>query len=149
MEWQVLAGNCHRTIQHIPTYTLPRAPPSCVANNPMTEQAAAQYAASRFGLAGRTALITGGTKGIGKACVEHFARLGRSSADPACTSQSCMVMNINKSVYAGASVFTCARDNEQLQKQLAAWQAEGLQVQVPELLDDTVAQERCIPMNLG
>lgn len=35
-----------------------------------------QFAAARFGLAGRTALITGGTKGIGAAICEHYCQLG-------------------------------------------------------------------------
>ena len=41
-----------------------------------TAAAAAQHALARFGLLDRKALITGGTKGIGKAVVQEFCSLG-------------------------------------------------------------------------
>eukprot|EP00195_Chlamydomonas_chlamydogama_P016929 CAMPEP_0202891856 /NCGR_PEP_ID=MMETSP1392-20130828/1800_1 /ASSEMBLY_ACC=CAM_ASM_000868 /TAXON_ID=225041 /ORGANISM="Chlamydomonas chlamydogama, Strain SAG 11-48b" /LENGTH=271 /DNA_ID=CAMNT_0049575719 /DNA_START=34 /DNA_END=849 /DNA_ORIENTATION=+ len=63
-----------------------------------------QYAAARFGLAGRKCLVTGGTKGIGAAVIEEFCSLG-------------------------AEVYTCSRNAEELQKCLDTWQARGFKVQ--------------------
>ncbi|PNH12845.1 Tropinone reductase [Tetrabaena socialis] len=42
----------------------------------MASSEAASHAMARFGLAGRTALVTGATRGIGKAIVDELARLG-------------------------------------------------------------------------
>jgi Tropinone reductase 1 len=42
----------------------------------MESSSVAAYAAQRYGLQGMTALVTGGSKGIGAAIVEHYARLG-------------------------------------------------------------------------
>ena len=55
---------------------------------------------SLWSLSGQRALVTGGTKGIGEAVVRQFLDLG-------------------------ASVFIVARDNERLQKQLAAYRQQG------------------------
>jgi NAD(P)-dependent dehydrogenase (short-subunit alcohol dehydrogenase family) len=41
----------------------------------MTE-AAAQHALSRYGLVGKKCLVTGATKGIGRAIVEEYCALG-------------------------------------------------------------------------
>ncbi|XP_010510503.1 PREDICTED: tropinone reductase homolog At2g29150-like isoform X2 [Camelina sativa] len=57
----------------------------------------------RWSLQGMTALVTGGTKGIGEAVVEELSMLG-------------------------ARVHTCARDETQLQESLRKWQAKGFQV---------------------
>ncbi|CAL9234808.1 unnamed protein product [Arabidopsis halleri] len=57
----------------------------------------------RWSLEGMTALVTGGSKGIGEAVVEELAMLG-------------------------ARVHTCARDETQLQERLREWQAKGFQV---------------------
>lgn len=59
--------------------------------------------ASRWTLEGKTALVTGGTKGIGAACVEELASLG-------------------------ARVFTCARTRSDLEAALQSWSAVGYQV---------------------
>lgn len=70
----------------------------------MTSASAIQeYAAARFGLEGRCVLVTGGTKGIGKAVVEEFCSLG-------------------------ADVYTCARNQEDVESALKAWQSKGLKV---------------------
>uniref|UniRef100_A0A1J3JUC2 Tropinone reductase-like protein n=2 Tax=Noccaea caerulescens TaxID=107243 RepID=A0A1J3JUC2_NOCCA len=58
---------------------------------------------SRWSLGGMTALVTGGSKGLGEAVVEELAMLG-------------------------ARVHTCARDETQLQERLLEWQAKGLHV---------------------
>ncbi|XP_010414408.2 PREDICTED: tropinone reductase homolog At2g29150-like [Camelina sativa] len=57
----------------------------------------------RWSLQGMTALVTGGSKGIGEAVVEELSMLG-------------------------ARVHTCARDETQLQESLRKWQAKGFQV---------------------
>lgn len=41
-----------------------------------SSDSAAQYALQRFGLQGKKCLVTGGSKGIGAAIVEHYCRLG-------------------------------------------------------------------------
>eukprot|EP00898_Chlorokybus_atmophyticus_P002185 jgi/Chlat1/2968/Chrsp2S04700 len=60
--------------------------------------------AERWRLDGQTALVTGGTKGLGAAIVEELGRLG-------------------------ARVFTCARNQDELQAKLDAWRGQGLQVE--------------------
>ena len=54
----------------------------------------------RWSLAGRQALVTGGTKGIGRAVAEEFLALG-------------------------AEVFIVARDGEEVGRVVAQWQAQG------------------------
>ncbi|XP_020885473.1 LOW QUALITY PROTEIN: tropinone reductase homolog At2g29170-like [Arabidopsis lyrata subsp. lyrata] len=59
---------------------------------------------SRWSIGGMTALVTGGSKGLGKAVVEELALLG------------------------ARVLHTCARDETQLQERLREWQAKGFQV---------------------
>ncbi|GJV81770.1 tropinone reductase homolog-like protein [Tanacetum coccineum] len=58
---------------------------------------------SRWSLAGTTALVTGGTRGIGYAVVEELAELG-------------------------ASVYTCSRNEAELNNMLQRWTAKGFDV---------------------
>ncbi|WMV19807.1 hypothetical protein MTR67_013192, partial [Solanum verrucosum] len=58
---------------------------------------------SRWNLSGMTALVTGGTRGIGHAVVEELAELG-------------------------ATVYTCSRNEEALNKCLQEWSVKGLKV---------------------
>ncbi|CAN1231454.1 Tropinone reductase homolog At5g06060 [Linum grandiflorum] len=57
----------------------------------------------RWSLSGKSALVTGGTKGIGFAIVEELARLG-------------------------ASVHTCARNQTELEECLTGWKSKGFRV---------------------
>lgn len=58
---------------------------------------------SRWSLAGMTALVTGGTRGIGHAVVEELAELG-------------------------ASVYTCSRNEQELNQRLEEWKVKGFDV---------------------
>lgn len=58
---------------------------------------------SRWSLNGKTALVTGGTRGIGYAIVEEFAALG-------------------------AIVYTCSRNEDELNSCLTAWKSKGYSV---------------------
>ncbi|KAG6554578.1 hypothetical protein Mapa_003596 [Marchantia paleacea] len=64
----------------------------------------AERVAARWALHQKSALVTGATKGIGKAIVDELLGLG-------------------------ASVFICARSEEDLQNSLSEWKAAGLPVQ--------------------
>ncbi|EFJ49574.1 hypothetical protein VOLCADRAFT_85348 [Volvox carteri f. nagariensis] len=62
-----------------------------------------QHALERFGLTGRSALVTGATRGIGRAIVDEFGRLG-------------------------AKIYVCARSAEDLEVRLKEWRAGGIDV---------------------
>ncbi|KAK4441097.1 Tropinone reductase, chloroplastic [Sesamum alatum] len=65
--------------------------------------AASAASPSRWSLHGSTALVTGGTRGIGHAIVEELAGLG-------------------------AAVHTCARNKDELEECLRGWEDEGLRI---------------------
>ncbi|XP_059283605.1 tropinone reductase homolog At5g06060-like [Lycium ferocissimum] len=67
------------------------------------EKVAGSGSSSRWSLSGFTALVTGGTRGIGYAVVEELAELG-------------------------ATVYTCSRNEAELNERLQEWAAKGLQV---------------------
>ncbi|KAJ0084491.1 hypothetical protein Patl1_31263 [Pistacia atlantica] len=58
---------------------------------------------NRWTLQGMTALVTGGTKGLGQAIVEEFAELG-------------------------ATVYTCARTEDELKECIRGWETKGFKV---------------------
>ncbi|KAL6762496.1 hypothetical protein V8C86DRAFT_2518682 [Haematococcus lacustris] len=78
-----------------------KLPPSTMAD---IAEASAAFALQRFGLTGKVALVTGGTKGIGAAIVEHFCKLG-------------------------AKVFICARSKDDLEASISKWRSQGFEVQ--------------------
>ena len=81
-----------------------------------SSSAAASHALARFGLVGRRALVTGGTKGIGRAVVEELASLG-------------------------AAVFTCARGADDLAR-VREMQVAAAREGPHELDDDGHARRR-------
>ncbi|XP_050371112.1 tropinone reductase homolog At2g29290-like [Argentina anserina] len=77
---------------------------------------------SRWSLQGMTALVTGGTKGIGYAIVEELASLG-------------------------AKVHTCARNEVQLNERLSGWKTNGLHQVTGSVCDMASKSEREELMN--
>ncbi|KAK4480257.1 hypothetical protein RD792_013323 [Penstemon davidsonii] len=71
---------------------------------------------SRWSLSGMTALVTGGTRGIGHAAVEELAEMG-------------------------ATIFTCSRNEEELNQQLQEWNSKGYKVS-GSVCDASIREQR-------
>uniref|UniRef100_A0ACD5WZS0 Uncharacterized protein n=1 Tax=Avena sativa TaxID=4498 RepID=A0ACD5WZS0_AVESA len=80
------------------------------------ETSAKAGATGRWSLHGKTALVTGGTRGIGRAVVEELAALG-------------------------AAVHTCSRKEAELAERLKEWEAKGFHVTV-SVCDLSVREQR-------
>lgn len=76
---------------------------------------------NRWSLEGMTALVTGGTKGIGYAIVEEIARFG-------------------------GSVYTCSRNEAELKERLSEWKAKGFEVN-GSVCDLSIRDQRLDLMN--
>ncbi|XP_031121304.1 tropinone reductase homolog At5g06060-like [Ipomoea triloba] len=85
-----------RTITHTRKWTL-------IISASIASTAHSRKGGDRWSLHGMSALVTGGTRGIGNAIVEELAGLG-------------------------ATVHTCARSEEELGKCLRGWKEEGFEV---------------------
>ncbi|CAO2148535.1 unnamed protein product [Urochloa humidicola] len=70
----------------------------------------------RWSLRGKTALVTGGSRGIGRAVVEELVALG-------------------------AAVYTCSWDEEELSERLKEWQAMDLPI-AGSVCDVSVQEQR-------
>ncbi|KAK3018635.1 hypothetical protein RJ639_003504, partial [Escallonia herrerae] len=75
----------------------------CSSTNAISSTTTTRPSSSRWSLNGMTALVTGGTRGIGHATVEELARLG-------------------------ATVHPCARNDAELNRCLRDWEDEGFVV---------------------
>jgi Tropinone reductase 1 len=79
-------------------------------------EAVASGAAGRWTLRGKTALVTGGTRGIGHAVVDELAALG-------------------------AAVHTCSRKEAELGERLREWEGKGFRV-TGSVCDVSVREQR-------
>ncbi|CAO2141842.1 unnamed protein product [Urochloa humidicola] len=87
-----------------------------VATSVTSPRANAREPAGRWSLRGKTALVTGGSRGIGRAVVEELVALG-------------------------AAVYTCSCDEDELSERLEEWQAMDLRI-AGSVCDVSVPEQR-------
>ncbi|CAN6372175.1 unnamed protein product [Urochloa humidicola] len=104
------------TVLAVPTNKAGAPASKKVATSVTSPRANGRDPAGRWSLRGKTALVTGGSRGIGRAVVEELVALG-------------------------AAVYTCSYDEEELSERLKEWQAMDLRV-AGSFCDVSVPEQR-------